>query len=89
MHHHKHTTLHKHYIQCIQFLSNVHIVQVGTACVNQTFGAGKKIEEAYLVYQFGGVIGLGVDTMGQITPLFNNMIKQLKVAPYFGLYLSS
>ncbi|XP_065912594.1 cathepsin D-like [Dysidea avara] len=62
---------------------------VGTACVNQTFGAGKKIEEAYLVYQFGGVIGLGVDTMGQITPLFNNMIKQLKVAPYFGLYLSS
>ena len=55
---------------------------------NQTFGAGTKIDEAYLVYQFGGVIGLGFDKSGQMTPVFNNMVEQLQFQPFFGLYLS-
>jgi len=60
------------------------------ACVkNQTFGASTKIVKNYDDYKFGGVVGMGFYTSGQIKPVFYNMIDQLGITPYFGLYLSS
>ena len=65
-------------------------LQIATTCTNnQSFAVGGKIPVTYTKYQFGGVVGLAYGSGGNSTSLFLNMVKQNKIDPYFGLYLSS
>ena len=63
---------------------------VGIACVkNQSFAVGGKIPDIYyMTYPFGGVVGLAYESGDNSTSLFLNMIKQVGIDAYFGLYLS-